>query len=243
MDLTTVAEVCGAVLVATLVQQVSGFGYALLAVPLLSLAVGPKDAVAIAMGTGFASSGLMAVGLRDRIERPTLRRLVWGGAVGLPIGVLGLRALDADVLRLGLGVVVIAMVVVLASGARLRAHGPRSVVAAGVAAGLLNGSLGTAGPPVILVLQAADTEQHRFRATTTAFFAIGDLAAIPLLVASGAIRGSAWLYALTALPTLLVGSAVGGRLALRLDAEQFRRLVLVLLVVTGVVLVATALRG
>lgn len=243
MDLVALAGVCGAVLVATLVQQLSGFGFALLAVPLLSLIVGPKDAVAIAMAVGFASSGLMAVGLRDRTDVATLRRLLVGALVGLPVGVLGLRSLDASVLRVSLGLVVGAMVVILARGYRLRASGPRAIIGAGVASGLLNGSLGTGGPPVILVLQAAETEQHRFRATTTAFFAICDLYAIPLLVGSGAVRPSAWWYALGALPAVAVGTAIGGPLALRIDAVQFRRLVLALLAVTAAVLVAAGLRG
>ncbi|MCU1498647.1 MAG: hypothetical protein JWM47_2600 [Acidimicrobiales bacterium] len=242
MDGEALVAVCAAVLLATVTQQVSGFGFALLAVPLVALVVGPKDAVAIAMAVGFASSGLMAVGLRDRIDRPTLGRLLLGAAVGLPVGVLGLRSLDPEALRLALGVVVLAMVVVLARGYRFRSHGPGAVVAAGVASGVLNGSLGTGGPPVILVLQAADTEQHRFRATCTAFFAVCDVVAIPLLLASGAVRPSAWLYAVAALPAVLVGNAVGSRVATRIDPDQFRRLVLALLVVTALVLLASAAR-
>ena len=38
------------------------------------------------------------------------------------------------------------------------------LVGAGLASGLLNGSLGTGGPPVIVVLHAAETEQHAVRA-------------------------------------------------------------------------------
>lgn len=242
MDWQALAAVCGAVLLATVTQQVSGFGFALLAVPLLAMVVGPKDAVAVAMAVGFASSGAMAVGLRDRIDHATLRRLLMGAAAGLPVGVVGLSALDAGVLRLALGLVVLGMVVVLARGYRIRTHGNGAVVGAGVASGVLNGSLGTGGPPVILVLQAADTEQHRFRATCTAFFAICDVIAIPLLVASGAVRPSAWLYAVAAVPAVAVGTVVGSQLARRVDQEQFRRIVLALLVATGAVLVATALR-
>ncbi|MEZ5178344.1 MAG: sulfite exporter TauE/SafE family protein [Acidimicrobiales bacterium] len=241
MTVGAVLGVCGAVLVATVVQQVSGFGFALLAVPLMSLVVGPRDAVAIAMAAGFFSSGLMAVGLRDRLDRPVLRRLLLGAAVGLPIGVVGLRELDEDLLRLALAVVVLAMVLVLASGFALRASNPRLEAGAGLVSGLLNGSLGTGGPPVIVVLHAAETEQHAFRATTSSFFAACDVVAIPLIAWSGAARPSAWVLALAAVPAVAVGDAVGRRLAHRLDQAQFRRLALVLLAATAVVSGAAAL--
>lgn len=241
MTVGIVVGVCAAILAATVVQQVSGFGFALLAVPLMSLLIGPRDAVAVAMAAGFVSSGVMAVGLRDRLDRPVLGRLLVGAAVGLPIGVVGLRELDEDVLRLALAAVVAAMVVVLALGFSLRRSSPRLEVGAGLASGLLNGSLGTGGPPVIVVLHAAETEQHAFRATTSTFFAVCDVVAIPLIVWSGAARSSAWLLAVASIPAIGVGNEVGRRLAVRLDQAQFRRLALVLLAVTSVVTAASAL--
>lgn len=239
MTWVAVAGVCGAIFVATVVQQVSGFGFALLAVPLSAVAIGPKDAVAVAMAAGFVASGKMAVGLRDRIERPELRRLLWGAAIGLPIGVLGLRVIPDEPLRVLLATVVLVMVVVLGLGFRRPSTRPSTQVGAGVLSGLLNGSLGTGGPPVIVLLQATETEQHSFRATTTAFFAVCDLVAIPLIVVSGATTATGWWCALASLPALFAGDAVGGRLAYRIDAKRFRPLVLVLLAVTAVVTLAT----
>ncbi len=235
-----VAAVCGAVFLATVVQQVSGFGFALLAVPLSSLAIGPKDAVAVAMAAGFVSSGTMAWGLRDRVQVPELRRLLLGAAVGLPVGAVGLALIPEDPLRVGLAVVVLAMVVVLGAGYRRPSTRPGTQVAAGVASGLLNGSLGTGGPPVIVLLQAADTEQHRFRATTTSFFATCDVVAIPLIVVSGAASATGWWCAAASLPALFVGHVIGARLAYLIDPGQFRRLVLALLVVTAIVTLASA---
>ncbi len=237
-----VLAVCGVVLVATVVQQLSGFGFALLAVPLASLVIGPKDAVAVAMAAGFVSSGTMAYRLRSRVQRTELRRLLIGAAVGLPVGVVGLRVLPEDPLRVLLAVVVLVMVAVLATGYRRPSTAPGTQVGAGVVSGVLNGSLGTGGPPIIVLLQAAATEQHAFRATTTAFFAVCDIVAIPLILVSGAARPEAWLAAAASIPALFVGDAIGHRLAFRIDADQFRRLVLVLLVVTAFVSLASVLR-
>ena len=237
-----VAGVCGAVLLATITQQLSGFGFALLAVPLMSLMVGPKDAVAIAFVAGAVSSGLMAYRLKDRVQRPVLKRILIGAAVGLPIGVVGLRQLPDDPLRIALAVVVLAMVVVLGTGYHFRSEQPRTEVAAGFVSGVLNGSLGTGGPPIVVVLQAGAIEQHEFRATTTAFFAVCDIVAIPLIVASGVADAATWWASAATVPAVLVGNAVGERLAFRVPHDQFRRLVLGLLVVAALSSVYAALR-
>ena len=184
---------------------------------------------------------MMSWRLRERVRRGELRRLLLGAAVGLPLGVVGLRYLAEDPLRVALAAVVLVMVVVLASGYRRSSTAPGTQVGAGVLSGLLNGSLGTGGPPVIVLLQASATEQHAFRATTTAFFAVCDIVAIPLIALSGAARPSAWVAAALAIPALLVGDRIGHRLAYRFDAEQFRRLVLGLLAVTAVVTLVSAL--
>ena len=227
-------------LVAAVTQQVSGFGYELLAVPLLSILVGPKDAVALATVSGVAASGLMAVRLRALSDRPTLRRMFAGAVVGMPIGIVFLRQLPEDPLRIALAVVVLAMVLVLASGFRFGHDRPGTEVAAGFTSGVLNTSIGTAGPPIVVTLQAGDMAQHTFRATTVAFFACCNLVAVPLIVASGVVTASTWRAALVAVPAVLVGNAIGGRLAPKVAPERFRSLVLGLLVLAALGALAAA---
>jgi uncharacterized protein len=162
--------------------------------------------------------------------------------VGLPIGIVGLRQLPEDPLRIALAVVILTMVVVLATGYRFRSERPRTEVGAGFVSGVLNGSLGTGGPPIVVVLQAAEMEQHDFRATTTAFFTVCDIVALPLIAASGVATGDTWLLSLATVPAVLAGNAIGGRLAFRVPAARFRPLVLVLLALAALSSIASALR-
>jgi uncharacterized protein len=228
------------VLLAAITQQVSGFGYALLAVPLLSILVGPKDAVAIATVSGATASTLMAVRLWGLVDQPTPRRMAGGAVVGMPIGIIGLRELPEDPLRIALAVVVLAMVAVLASGYRFRSRRPGTQVVAGFASGVLNTSIGTAGPPVVVTLQAGSMPQHTFRATTVAFFACCNIVAVPLIILSGVVTASTWRAALVAVPAVLLGNLIGGRLAPKVRPERFRGLVLGLLSLAAVGALAAA---
>lgn len=230
--------VCGAVFLAAATQQLAGFGYALLAVPLLSVLIGPKDAVALASLSGLAGTALMVVRLRHRTDRPVVGRLLLGAFVGMPLGIVLLRRLPAPPLQVAVSVVVLVAVALLASGARLRRESARTELGAGFVSGMLNTSIGIGGPPVVLVLQAAEHEQHAFRATTVSYFLVANLVALPLFFASGVVDHSTWVAGLVAIPAALAGTLAFERVAYRVRTEHFRRLVLSLLVVAAVVSLA-----
>lgn len=235
------AAVCGAVFLAAATQQLSGFGYALLAVPLLSLVIGPKDAVALSALSGLAGTALMVFRLRARIDRPVVRRLMLGAVVGMPLGIVVLRRISPSVLQVALSLVVLASVALLASGYRLRRESPRTEVGAGFIGGMVNTSIGVGGPPVVIVLQAAEHEQHAFRATTVTFFLCSNLLALPLFFASGVVDESTWVAGLFAVPAALVSTIAFERVAFRVRTEHFKTLVLGLLVLSAVASLASVL--
>lgn len=230
-----------AVFVAAGTQQLSGFGFALMAVPLLSLVIGTKDAVALSSLAGLAGTALMAMRLRHRTDRPVVKRLLFGAIVGMPIGIVLLRRVPAAPLQVAVSVVVLVAVAVLASGFRLRRESPRTEVGAGFVSGMINTSIGVGGPPVVIVLQAAEHEQHAFRATTVSYFLVSNLIALPLFFASGVVADSTWAAGIVAVPAALVGTLAFERVAYRVRTEQFRVLVLGLLVGAAVVSLAQVL--
>jgi uncharacterized membrane protein YfcA len=152
----------------------------------------------------------------------------------MPLGVVVLRRLPEEPLQVLLAVVVLVMVVILGVGFRFGTDRPGTEVVAGFTSGVLNTSIGTAGPPVVLTLQAGAMPQHTFRATTVAFFACCNVVGVPLVVASGVVTASTWKACVVAVPCVLVGNLVGARLAPKVGPERFKTLVLGLLVVAAV---------
>ena len=61
LDFMTVAFVFGVILVAGLVQTVTGFAYALIAVPLLALVTSPREAIVLVLFTGMLMKVVMVV--------------------------------------------------------------------------------------------------------------------------------------------------------------------------------------
>lgn len=240
------AAVAVVVLFAAVVQGASGFGFSLVAVPLLAVAAGPKDAVVLASVLAVASTAGLAVRFRDQVDRPLAGRLLAGACAGLPVGAVVLQLVPADALLLAIGVVVLAFTVVLARRGvppvDARPSRTSGDVGAGILCGLLTTSVGTNGPPVVLRLQAHRLPAGQFRATASAVFVGCNVAAVVVFAAGGRVDRDLLVQAAVALPGLVVGLWAGDHVHRRLPAERFRTLVLGLMVLTALVAVVAALR-
>jgi uncharacterized membrane protein YfcA len=236
------------VLVAAVVQGASGIGFALVAVPLLSLvAVDARTAVLLANALGLITSSALAIRGRDQVDRPVVRRVLVGAAAGIPLGLVLILTVTDRVLQAVIGVAVIASVVLLASGRRLHRDTPALELGAGVASGALNTALGTGGPPVTLLLQARGLAPGPFRATVSVVFAAIDVVAVVLLTvglsADGTLDGRAAVAFAASLPALGAGWWVGDRLHGVMSPSHFRSVVLVLSAATGAIALAAAVAG
>lgn len=235
------------VLAGAMVQYASGFGFALLATPLLSLPLGAHDAVLVAVGLGMVGSVTMAWSGRRVVDRPVLVGVLSWAPIGLVLG-LGLYVLvDDRTLQLLVAVAVTVAIVSLVAGWRVREASRSATAVAGVLAGALTTTTGTNGPPIVTLLTARQTSPDAFRATTSASFLALDTVAVPLLILgssrSGADSELGWWIVLACAPTLVIGAWLGTRCRGLLTATGFRRLVLVLLSCSAAVAAGAALLG
>jgi uncharacterized protein len=234
---TTVAVV----LVAATVQSTTGFGFSLLAVPLLSLAVPTETAVVVAASLGMLTSSAQAVGERAHGDRPTILRMLAGAAVGAPFGLMVLELATNRQLKFGLAAVIGAFLIINLRGITLE-RGSRVVdLAAGSVSGVLNTSLSTNGPPLVMALHARNLAPSVFRGTISAVFAGTGLITIALFVVSGRYSTDVRELLLVAVPTMIVGYSIGARIRPRIDPPRFRQAVMVLLVATAAVTLIGAL--
>jgi uncharacterized protein len=245
-DLPTVAAVCGIVFVAAVLQRTVGFGLALLAVPLLTFAVPAKTAVVLTLLVGTATSAWMLLHLRDAVEPEPARRLGIGAVVGAPVGVVVLRVIAPDGLRLLVGVTTcVAAAWIIGSSRRGRVDGPAAPRwrpwALGVASGVLATSVGTNGPPVVYELRRRALHGDAFRATVSAVFVLTDLVALPLLAGAGLLTASTVVLGAVSLVPCAAGMAAGGWVSRRMEPAQFVWAADLLLLATGVATIARAL--
>ena len=219
---------------AAFVQSIGGFGFSLFAVPLMALAISLPDAVVAGSIASLANVVVLSARSIHEVEWSTARRFNVPAMAGMPLGLLVLVQVDESVLKVALGIVIIALIVVLL---RTRsAAQPRLVVetTAGFVSGVLATSTSTNGPPLVFAAQLRGLSPEAFRATLSFSFALqGSISLLAFLVSGEATR-DAILLALGGLPLVAVGQWLGVRTRPRVHGQRFDRLVYALLTLSAV---------
>lgn len=221
-------------------QAVSGFGSALVAVPLLALVTDPVSAVVAATAVGLALAGFAVVAEREFIERDVTVQLLIAGGLGMPLGLWLLTALSEQALTFLMAASVLLALVLVVSKVQLR--GGRPVTwGSGALSGVLLTSTGMNGPPLVLGLHLLNLVPQRFRATLQGvFFGHDALAVIGFLIVGTFSIDAGWLAAGGVLGSVL-GWKLGDRLFHRLSPEMFRKVLILGLLASATSLVLTAL--
>ena len=235
-EMLFLAAVLGTFFLAASVQAVTGFGAALVVVPLLSLMTDPLTAVVAAT----ASSGLLTAGatVRERhlVDRALARRLTTAALWGMPLGLAFVALAEPDLLNGVIGASLLVLVLV-ASRDRARATAATRTRAWGALSGALLTSTGMNGPALVMATRGLDPPT--FRATLQAVFFAQDVVALVLLGALGHVSREALVISVVGAAALPLGWSAGDHLFARVDRERLRKVVLVGLAATALVMLLT----
>jgi uncharacterized membrane protein YfcA len=163
-------------LLAGVTRGFSGFGGAMIYMPLIAMIYDPRIAAVTVLLVDFVSATPFALAELRRCTWREVAPLSVAMAAGLPVGVWLLLVLDPIVLRWCIAAMVLSAVPILASGWRY--HGtPRLPLTIGVGmfSGVSAGSVLIAGPPVILYWLGGGNSARIVRANLMVFFMICDI--------------------------------------------------------------------
>lgn len=232
------------VFVAGILRGITGFGILLVATPLLFLILPPKLVIAAMIPPALAAS--LAILWRDGIpwaHLPAYGALFGSGAVGALIGVLGLVVLDRRAIFLIVAGYIVVFLLLQYRGdvatAVLDARG--MAVVAGGSGGLLGGTVGLAGPPIVTYLHAKPLEKRPFVGLLTVYFLIIGIVRIPSMYATGLFGLEELVLGATFTVPALVGTYVGAMLRPRVPQHTFERAVEGFLLLVAVKLVIDGL--
>lgn len=229
------------VAIAGVIFGMTGFGFALLSVPPLLLIYEPNTVVALMICITIATSGIVMISGRNVLDWRLVLTLLPGAIVGLALGTRILQDVDPTMLKIVAGTFVAAYSIALLAGFQpVGGRNPAVVAAASLASGALATSTGLSGPPIVMLLSARQLEKNAFRSTVTTYFVAIAFASLPLLLLSGAVGESDVVTSLWLSPAAIVGTFTGNRLVRKMNAAAFRKLTLVLLLVTGLMGIITA---
>ena len=239
---TLIALAAFAALMGGFVRGYSGFGFALAAMPILTLLLRPAAAVPAILLLEFAIGAATIPERRRDIVRPVLRYLVLGTLLGTPLGLTVLAYAPVEVMRLAVGAVVVIAVFVLWQRpvAVANVTGLAPLAGAGFVSGLLNGGTAMSGPPVIIALLGSGLPTQATRATIMAFVAVSAALGIALAVASGLYSSETLFTTLVMAPCAAVGASVGSAMFAGTPDVHYRQASLAILLTVACVAIGGA---
>lgn len=212
------AVASGAVLMGSAVQGTLGFGFVLLAGPIVSL-VEPRALPAVFLLLGFPLEIWMLARERHAVDKTGFLQLTTGRIFGTVIAFSILVVISPDVLLVVVGVSIVLAAIVSLRAPLIEVGAMGRVVAGGIS-GLMATITAVGGPAMALAYR--DREAAELRATLAATFLVGSVVSLGALWASGHLdlwqmQMGAWL-----LPAEVCGLFVSNILRARLDAGMIR---------------------
>ncbi len=222
------------VFLASFVQGATGFGLALVSMPLLVGILGIRAATPLVSLIGVAIETIMLVRYRHAFNLRAVSHLSLAAVAAIPLGVFILRRADAQLITKILGVIVLGYALFALFSPRLPQLKRRIwAYGFGFASGLLSGAYNTGGPPVIIYGSCRQWPPAEFKSNLQAFFLLNSLVVMVLHAVSGNFTPLVWRSFGLGAPAIILGLWAGISLDRWINPQIFRQIVLVVLLFLG----------
>ena len=215
---------------AGIVRGFTGFGTAMVFMPVAAQFLGPFEALTVMLVKDVVAP-LMHVPRAIREGHPKdVVRLGAGAMVAVPLGVFLLTLIEPVTFRWGVSLTALLLLVLLIAGVRYRGVlTKRLIYVAGGFGGLLAGSVGLPGPPVIMLYMASTLPVSAVRANLTLYLILADLILVAVLWYGGFLVFAALALGVVLIAPYLAGNWAGA-LMFRPEAERIYRWVAYLII-------------
>lgn len=239
LDLSDLALIAAA-FAAALASGLAGFAFALVANGVFLQILPPTTAVPVVLAGSVVAQLFSVFTLREAVSWPRLWPFLLGGIIGIPIGAWALLAIDPIAFRIVVGLFLVGYSVyaLLIHPPTVRGGGRLADGAIGWVGGVMGGLAALSGAVPTIWCQLRGWPKDVQRGVYQPYIVVMQLSALAALSAGGAIdRTTIPVIALT-LPAIVLGTFAGLRLYARVNDRQFRLIVLLLLLASGVALLA-----
>lgn len=224
------------------VQGLSGFAFGLVAMSVWAWSVEPILAGPMVVFGSVVGQILAAGKLRRSFDLKRAAPFIAGGVIGVPIGVMLLRYVDARVFRGCVGgfLIIYCSAMLLARHLPVIAWGGRVADGfIGAIGGIMGGLGGLTGPAPTLWCTLRGWDRDKQRAVFQSFNLCMQVLTLLVYVVSGTVTARmGWIFAVM-VPVVILPTLAGLHLYTRISTARFQRLVLGLLLFSGVVLLVS----
>jgi uncharacterized membrane protein YfcA len=235
--------ICTIAFVSGTARGFSGFGSALIFMPLASSMAAPRLVAALLLIIDFVAAAPLVPNAWKHADRKATAVMVSGALVGVPIGTWFLSRLDPVTTRWIISAFVFALLMLLLSGWRYRGKDyPAISIGIGGLSGFCSGLAQTGGPPIVGYWLGRPISSVIARANILLFFAASDFFSAASYALTGLITADAIRFSLLVGPVYGIGVWFGAALFGRASETLFR-LICYVLIAAAVIIGLPALDG
>ena len=227
-------------LLAGFVQGMTGFGSALVAIPLLSLVIDIKSAVPLCILNSLVITTYLSLKMRRHLDTKKILPLCIAAVPGIIIGSTVLKQVSSTLIRITLG----ALLIIYSLHTLYSKPKPRKLHKAwSYVAGFLSGAIGAAfsagGPPTIIYTALNDWKKDTIKATLSGFFLFNSYLIAAVHDIEGLTTIEIFTYFMISAPFVLLGTVLGTICYGRIPRELYLRIIFAFLTAMGIIMMVT----
>jgi len=230
INLNVAIAICAIALISGIARGFSGFGSALIFMPLASSIAAPRLVAALLLIIEFIGATPLIPNAWKQADRKATAIMALGALVGVPIGTWLLTRLEPVTTRWIISGFVFALLMLLLSGWRYRGKDHAAIsVGVGGLSGFCSGLAQTGGPPIVGYWLGRPIAPIVARANILLFFGASDFFSMVSYASAGLISRESLLLSLIVGPVYAIGVAFGASLFGRASERVFRGICYVLI--------------
>ena len=235
---TLIILFCGA-----FIQGLTGFGSALVSLPVLVMFMDIHTAVPLCVLNGLVITAFLSMHLKSHLDWQKIGPLLAGCLPGIVAGAIFLKKTSEPIFLLLLGLMLISYALYrLLLNPKTRKLGKGWGVIAGFFTGAISAAFSAGGPPTIIYTTLTGWSKHEIKATLSLFFFMGGIFTVLAHLVSGIATPEAFRVFGYGLPGVLAGVLAGSLLYRRFKTEGYIRLILIALLLMGVMMLHSAFK-
>jgi uncharacterized membrane protein YfcA len=230
-----------AVFSGALVSSLAGFAFSAAAGAILLHVFPPVEAVPLMMLCSIAVQVTTLLTLRQSMQWRGSLVLICGGVLGIPPAVYLLQNADISMFRVGFGVLVASYAAYMLFRPALnylkQMEGQLRNALIGFGGGFIGGLTAMPGALPTIWCDLHGLPKNQQRGLVQPFIAVMQILALALMLARHSLSSKLWIDLAVSLPSLAAGTALGILIFRRVDDALFRRIILAILLFSGLALV------
>ena len=195
------------ILVASILQASTGFGFSIMATPFLLMLFLPQEAIQINIILSLIISISLIWKIRMDVDFVLLKRFIFGSIVGVPFGILIFISVNINTFKLAVSILLLLLTLLLICNVKVRSTQSRDFIVGGLS-GLLTTSIGMPGPPLLLYFTGTDTEKEVKSNYISFYLFIYFISLVTQILFTGTNK-TIWESSFYAIPIVFLGLFIG----------------------------------